>query len=64
MVGKVYFKIPQLGRIQFFLASKSGWMVAILIPALAIISYDLYKLFRLVLLKSKILSLENQHGNI
>lgn len=64
VVGKVYFKIPQLGRIQFFLASKSGWMVAILIPALAIISYDLYKLFRLVLLKSKILSLENQHGNI
>lgn len=64
VVGKVYFKIPQLGRIQFFLASKSGWLVAILIPALGIISYDLYKLFRLILLKSKLLSLENQHGNI
>ena len=64
VVGKVYFKIPQLGRIQFFLASKSGWIVAILIPALAIISYDVYKIFRLFLLKSKLLSLENQHGNI
>ena len=64
VVGKVYFKIPQLGRIQFFLASKSGWLVAILIPALAIISYDVYKIFRLFLLKSKLLSLENQHGNI
>lgn len=64
IVGKVYFKIPQLGRIQFFLASKSGWLIAILIPALGIISYDIFKIFRLFLLKGKLLSLENQHGNI
>ena len=64
VVGKVYFKIPQLGRIQFFLASKSGWLIAILIPSLGIISYDIFKLFRLVLLRSKLLSLENEHGNI
>lgn len=64
VVGKVLFKIPQLGRVQFFLASKGGWIVAIMIPALVIISYDLYKIFRLVLLKSKLLSMENEHGNI
>lgn len=64
VVGKVLFKIPQLGKVQFFLASKGGWIVAIMIPALVIISYDIYKIFRLVLLKSKLLSMENEHGNI
>ena len=64
VAGKVLFKIPQLGRVQFFLASKGGWIVAIMIPALVIISYDIYKIFRLVLLKSKLLSMENEHGNI
>ena len=64
VVGKVMFKIPQLGRVQFFLASKGGWIIAIMIPALVIISYDIYKIFRLILLKSKLLSMENEHGNI
>ena len=64
VVGKVLFKIPQLGRVQFFLASKGGWIIAIMIHALVIISYDIYKIFRLVLLKSKLLSIENEHGNI
>ncbi len=64
VVGKVLFKIPQLGRVQFFLASKGGWIIAIMIPALVIISYDIYKIFRLVLLKSRLLSMENEHGNI
>lgn len=64
VIGKVMFKIPQLGRVQFFLASKGGWIIAIMIPALVIISYDIYKIFRLVLLKSKLLSMENEHGNI
>ena len=64
VIGKVMFKIPQLGRVQFFLASKGGWIIAIMIPALVIISYDIYKIFRLILLKSKLLSMENEHGNI
>ena len=64
VLGKVLFKIPQLGRVQFFLASKGGWIISIMIPALVIISYDIYKIFRLVLLKSKLLSIENEHGNI
>ena len=64
VIGKVMFKIPQLGRVQFFLASKGGWIIAIMIPTLVIISYDIYKIFRLILLKSKLLSMENEHGNI
>lgn len=64
IVGKVVIKIPQLGRVQFFLATKNGWLIAILIPSLAVISYDIYKIFKLVLLKNKMLSLRNKHGNI
>ena len=61
IIGKVMFKIPQLGRLQFFLASKSGWLIAILIPAIFIILYDVYKLIRLIKLKNKLntLSVEN-----
>lgn len=64
VLGKVAFRIPQLGRIQFFLASKGGWIIAIMIPALAIIAYDIYKIMRLVFLKNKMLALQNKHGNI
>ena len=64
VLGKVLFKVPQLGRVQFFLASKGGWLIAILIPALAIIAYDIYKVIKLILLKSKLLELKNKHGNI
>lgn len=59
VVGKVYFKIPQLGKVQFFLGSKGGWLIAILIPALAIISYDIYKIIKLIIVKQKILSYKN-----
>lgn len=64
VLGKVLFKVPQLGRVQFFLASKGGWLIGILIPALAIIAYDIYKVIKLILLKSKLTELRNSHGNI
>ena len=54
VIGKVMFEIPQLGRLQYFLASRTGWLVAILIPALVIIGYDIYKLIRLIKLKNKL----------
>ncbi len=37
IVGEVSLKIPQLGRVQFFLASATGWMLVVVIPALFII---------------------------
>lgn len=37
VVGKVALKIPQLGRVQTFLASSMGWLCLILIPALYIL---------------------------
>ena len=64
IVGKVVLRVPQLGRVQFFLASKGGWIIAIMIPSLAIISYDIYKILKLLLLKNKMLGLRNRNGNI
>lgn len=63
VIGKVLFKIPQLGRVQFFLSSKSGWFIAILIPALAVIAYDIFKLFRLLVLKKQLKNKDDNSGN-
>lgn len=54
LVGKVMFRIPQLGRVQFFLATKMGWFIVVFIPALGIIIHDLIKIFKLYILKDKI----------
>ena len=52
--GKTFMKIPQLGRVQFLLASKGGWFFAILVPAMGLIIYDILKLFKVVGVKKKI----------
>lgn len=57
VIGKVIFKIPKLGKVQFFLASKKGWLLAILVPAIIIILYDIFKLIRLINIKNKLQSL-------
>ena len=53
VIGKVRFVIPQLGRVQFFLASKFGWFTIILIPAVGVIIYDIIKLIKLIRVKNK-----------
>ena len=42
--GKVILKIPKLGYLQEFLASRGGWIIVILIPCLTVLSYDIVKL--------------------
>ena len=42
--GKVILKIPKLGYLQDFLATKGGWILVILLPCLAVISYDIVTL--------------------
>lgn len=44
VVGRYLFKIPQLGRIQFFVTSKIGWILIVVIPAILIIGLDVFKL--------------------
>ena len=48
IVGIQRFKIAGLGRIQVFIASKYGWLILILIPALIIIFMDLFKLKKIL----------------
>ena len=51
IIGKVILKFPQLGRIQFFLATRMGWFLVVLLPAMCVIIYDIIKLIRLIALK-------------
>lgn len=52
IIGKVIFKIPQLGRVQVVLASKVGWLFFILIPALYIICRDVLRITKLSSIKA------------
>ena len=47
VIGKVIFKIPQLGRLQAILTTKGGWLIIVVIPAFLIILSDILKLLRL-----------------
>ena len=53
VIGVEKMIIPQLGRVQFFLASKFGWFTIILIPAVGVIIYDIIKLIKLIRVKNK-----------
>lgn len=54
ILGRVELKVPQLGRIQFFLASKFGWLVVVVIPALFIIIKYIVQLLHLSELGKKV----------
>ena len=42
--GKVVMRIPKIGYVQYFLSSASGWIIAIVIPCVGIITLDMIKL--------------------
>ena len=44
--GKVIMRIPKIGYIKYFLIEYYGWIIVILVPSVAIISYDIVKLFK------------------
>ncbi len=52
--GKVLFKIPQLGLLQGFLATRGGWLIIVVIPALFVIISDILKIFRLQSAKKEV----------
>ena len=55
ILGKVILKVPKLGYIQDILASKGGLIIFVLIPCLAILSYDIMKIFKRLGQKTKII---------
>ena len=44
--GGVLFRIPKIGYIQYYLSSILGWVAIIIVPAVMIIGYDIYKLVK------------------
>ena len=44
--GRVLFRIPKIGYIQYYLSSILGWVAIIIVPAIMIIGYDIYKLIK------------------
>ncbi|MBQ9853990.1 MAG: signal peptidase I [Bacilli bacterium] len=55
IIGKVILKIPKLGYIQEILSSKGGMIILILIPCLAILSYDIMKILKNIGQKTKLI---------
>lgn len=53
IIGEVIYKIPKLGYVQQILATKGGLIIIVLIPCLAILSYDIVKLFTKLTTKKK-----------
>ena len=65
VLGKVLFKVPQLGRVQFLLLKAGSWLFIILIPSLGIVIYDLLKVLKLAGTKKKIdNTLNNKKDNV
>ena len=44
--GKVIMRIPKIGYLKYFLIEYYGWIIAVVVPSLAIIAYDIVKLFK------------------
>ena len=55
ILGKVILKLPKLGYIQDLLSSKGGLIFVVLIPSLAILSYDIMKILKKVGQKTKLI---------
>lgn len=51
--GKVIMRIPKIGYLKYFLVEYYGWIIAIVVPSLGIIAYDIYKLFKNISKKNK-----------
>ena len=44
--GKVVMKIPKIGYVQYFLSTAYGWIIAIVVPCVGIITFDIIKLIK------------------
>ena len=53
IIGEVIFKIPKLGYVQEILATKGGLIIIVLIPCLAVLSYDIVRLGKNIRKKAK-----------
>ncbi len=63
VIGRAVIKLPKLGNIQFFVASKLGWLIVVIIPALYIIIKDVYKLIKITRIKKDAEKVNNKMIN-
>lgn len=58
--GKVVMRIPKIGLLKSFLVSSYGWIIAVVIPSLGIVIYDLMKIVKRLRnsKKGKVMNLE------
>ena len=49
VIGRVVLRIPKAGYIQQFLVSRTGWIVAVVLPCLGIIIYDIIKIIKMMI---------------
>ena len=45
--GKVAMRIPKIGYLKSFLTTHEGWIIAVVLPSIAIVFYDILKLFKI-----------------
>ena len=43
--GKVAMRIPKIGYLKSFLSNYEGWIIAVVLPSIGIIAFDIMKLF-------------------
>ena len=61
--GKVVMRIPKIGYIKSFLVSSYGWIIAIVVPSLGVIIYDIMKLIKNIKSNKKNELNNNIHSN-
>lgn len=54
ILGRVILRIPQLGRIQFFLANRGGWLLIVVVPSIIVLIRYVLKLIRLTKVQDKV----------
>lgn len=51
--GKVIMRIPKIGYIQYFLSNAYGWIIAIFVPSVGIVTFDVIKMISKLRRKGK-----------
>ncbi len=52
--GKVIMRIPKIGFVQYFLSRTYGWVIAIVVPCVGLITFDVIKIIKTSKLKRRV----------
>ena len=52
--GKVIMRIPKIGFLQYFLSQAYGWIIAIVVPCVGLITFDAIKIVKTSNIKKRI----------